>query len=117
MGLTKWLRYDLIIFCFSIVLCYIIMCVDYAHLRPGGQPAEVVPPPSEMMDKTWEEAKKWTGHAAIYWARIVYALLSFPFIFFWIPGLQGILTHTRTTGYNRNGICVPYTLRPAPEAS
>jgi len=113
--LAGWLGYDFCCFLISCVLCYCLMCVDLAHLRPGGKPREAFPEPHKVFSKAVSEAHRWTGHAAIYWARIVYALLSAPFLLFWIPGLQGILTHTRITGYNRNGVCVPYMLHPPPD--
>merc|ERR1712194_439375 len=113
--LTGWLRYDFFIFIISLIVCYSIMCVDSSHLRPGGKPPTDLPGAADIAEDFVESADRWTGHAAIYWARIVYALLSFPFTFFWIPGLQGILTHTKTTGYNRNGVCVPYTVRSLPK--
>lgn len=113
--LRGWLGYDFCCFLLSVAICYLLMAVDKGHMRPGGQKSEGFPPPDEIWDSAVSEAHKWTGHAAIYWARIVYALLSFPFLFFWIPGLQGILTHTRITGYNKNGVCVPFMLHPMPK--
>uniref|UniRef100_A0A6T0SWT4 Uncharacterized protein n=1 Tax=Alexandrium monilatum TaxID=311494 RepID=A0A6T0SWT4_9DINO len=113
--LRGWLGYDFCCFLISVAICYLLLCIDMGHMRPGGTKSNGFPPANEIFDEAVAEAQKWTGHAAIYWARIVYALLSFPFLFFWIPGLQGILTHTRITGYNKNGVCVPYTLHPMPK--
>lgn len=45
----------------------------------------------------------------------LWASLSFPFMIFQLPVLSGILTHTIPTGYNAQGLCVPYLLRPMPE--
>merc|ERR1712007_72018 len=50
--------------------------------------------------------------SALYWTRVVYAFSAFPFMFFNIPGLQSILTHTKRTGFNRHGAVVPYLLPP-----
>jgi len=113
--LRGWLGYDFFCFLISCVICVLLMSIDEGHMRPGGQDSTGFPPPEKLLDTTIMEAQKWTGHVAIYWARIVYALLSFPFLFFWIPGLQGILTHTRITGYNKNGVCVPFMLHPMPK--
>jgi len=113
--LRGWLSYDFCCFLVSVIICYLLICVDAGHMRPGGQKSTGFPPANEFVDEAFAEAQKWTGHAAIYWARIVYALLSFPFLFFWIPGLQGILTHTRITGYNKNGVCVPFMMHPMPK--
>merc|ERR1712039_436190 len=100
---------DLLCFVLSLVVGYVLICVDFSRLRERGLLGH--PITAETFTATWEDADHWTGHAAIYWARVVYALLSLPFLFFWLPGLQGVLTHTRMTGYNQNGACVPYTLR------
>eukprot|EP00927_Polykrikos_kofoidii_P082049 TRINITY_DN8047_c0_g1_i1.p1 TRINITY_DN8047_c0_g1~~TRINITY_DN8047_c0_g1_i1.p1 ORF type:complete len:459 (+),score=51.52 TRINITY_DN8047_c0_g1_i1:49-1425(+) len=42
----------------------------------------------------------------LFWSKAFYALLSFPFVPFAIPGLATILTHSRPTGYNNLGACV-----------
>jgi hypothetical protein len=62
-----------------------------------------------------KETKTWEFRTAIFWARCFYSLLAFPFIIFIIPGLNSILTHTSPTGYNKQGVCVPYLLKPMPE--
>lgn len=113
--LRRWLGYDLVCFVGSVIVCYIIMCVDLGHLRPGDDDKSGFPEMQTIVGESIKEAERWTGHAAVFWARIWYALLSLPFLIFWIPGLQGILTHTRLTGYNKNGACVPYMLHPVPK--
>eukprot|EP00438_Fugacium_kawagutii_P034064 Skav232739 [mRNA] locus=scaffold1843:196585:198021:- [translate_table: standard] len=60
------------------------------------------------------------SHANLQQAAVdgdLYSLLSFPFMVFQLPVLSGILTHTIPTGYNAQGLCVPYLLRPMPELS
>merc|ERR1712061_138500 len=106
--LGGWLRYDFFCFLFSIFVGYSLLCVDFSHVQDKGfsMEPEKIMERFEHADRAWEEAHHWTGHAAIYWARVVYALLSLPFLFYWLPGLQGVLTHTRMTGYNQNGACV-----------
>jgi len=37
---------------------------------------------------------------------------SAPFFLFYLPVLNGILTHTTPTGYNKYGICVPFMMPP-----
>jgi len=114
--LRGWLCYDCGCFIFSLCMCFLLMVIDVGHMRPGGQESKSFGHASKKALKdAVDQADSWTGHAAIYWARVIYALLSFPFLFFWIPGLQGILTHTRITGYNKNGVCVPYMLHPLPD--
>mmetsp|Transcript_18099 Transcript_18099/g.32822 ORF Transcript_18099/g.32822 Transcript_18099/m.32822 type:complete len:720 (+) Transcript_18099:62-2221(+) len=54
--------------------------------------------------------------AAIFWCRVIYALLSLPFAFFIIPVLSMLLTHTVRTGFNENGACVQFAY-PRPSSS
>mmetsp|Transcript_147964 Transcript_147964/g.368741 ORF Transcript_147964/g.368741 Transcript_147964/m.368741 type:complete len:435 (-) Transcript_147964:59-1363(-) len=53
------------------------------------------------------------ARTAVFKARVMYNLLAMPFMFLMAPGLGTIVSLTRQTGYNRQGHCVPYTLRPA----
>lgn len=97
------LGYDLLCFLASCGLCY-GLC--YMTAKEMGHDEVKV-----SFLHTWE------FQTAIFWARIFYSLLAFPFIVFMIPGINSILTHTSATGYNRNGICVPYMLHPMPLAA
>merc|ERR550525_545102 len=54
---------------------------------------------------------------SLYFARIVYGLLCAPFTIFLVPGVSNLLLHVNPTGYNRQGYCVPYMLRPSEEKS
>lgn len=114
--LAGWLRYDFTCCMLCFALLYGIYCIDSWDLREisaedslgdlkgkikFGNPLQFLGTPQ--------------GRSAIFWCRVVYSLLSLPFVLFWVPGLQGILTHTTLTGYNRQGYVVPYQLRPMPE--
>ena len=39
--------------------------------------------------------------------KCLFALSAFPFMVFEIPGLDTLISHTRPSGYNENGVCVP----------
>jgi len=52
----------------------------------------------------------------LFWCRVVYSLLSFPFFFFYLPGFRQLLTHAEPTGFAADGRCVPYQLRQLPAA-
>mmetsp|Transcript_156003 Transcript_156003/g.500250 ORF Transcript_156003/g.500250 Transcript_156003/m.500250 type:complete len:453 (+) Transcript_156003:105-1463(+) len=108
--LTGLLGWDITAFLLSCCFAYFLMYVDSAHLRPGGEKTTSTNF-AAILDDVW----KWQGHTAIFWARVFYAMLCFPFMVFLIPGLNSILTHTTATGYNRNGACVPCMLHPMPE--
>eukprot|EP00932_Pfiesteria_piscicida_P004222 SRR837773.14123.p1 GENE.SRR837773.14123~~SRR837773.14123.p1 ORF type:complete len:254 (-),score=65.63 SRR837773.14123:97-858(-) len=43
--------------------------------------------------------------ATVFWCRILYSLLSLPFVIFVIPGLGRVLTHSMVSGYDRTGAC------------
>ena len=49
----------------------------------------------------------WRFKCALYFCKIVIALLSFPFLIFSIPLMQIWLTHVKPTGYDRAGNCMP----------
>lgn len=106
--LVKLLRYDLICFIFSCLIFFLLQYLDIAHLRPGGKDPDFG---VGFLD-LFKRAHTPGGQMNLFWARTIYALLAFPFTIFYIPGLQGILTHTTFTGYNQQGLCVPYKLRP-----
>lgn len=108
--LRELLGWELISFLLSLLFCAGLCYVDVSHARPGG-----VPTTNVHLNDVIQDANTWSGHTAIYWARVFYSFLSFPFVFFLIPGLSSILSHTRTTGYNRNGLCVPFLMHPMPE--
>ena len=50
----------------------------------------------------------WRMQVSFHLARILFALSALPFVLFVVPGLQTLLSHTRSTGYNRRGECVAY---------
>mmetsp|Transcript_12199 Transcript_12199/g.38523 ORF Transcript_12199/g.38523 Transcript_12199/m.38523 type:complete len:407 (-) Transcript_12199:7-1227(-) len=55
---------------------------------------------------------EWDFHRAFLFARIIYAMMSTPFVLFKLPGLNTILTHTTMTGFNKQGHCVIFCLPP-----
>merc|ERR1712232_900781 len=105
--LTKLLGYDF--FCFLVAL----VLLGLMHYNSTVQ--EQHPGDSPDQKAYIEATKKWEFRTAVFSARICYSLLMLPFVVFAIPGLNGILTHTIPTGYNRNGLCVPFTMHPMPE--
>ena len=44
--------------------------------------------------------------AVLYWTRVIYGLLSLPFVVFTLPFMFQALTHSRPTGYDAQGNCV-----------
>ena len=57
----------------------------------------------------WTEGLMTTGRQlreAVWWARCMYGLSALPYLVFSVPLLNRILTHTRPTGYDRDGRCV-----------
>jgi hypothetical protein len=114
------LRYDLVCFILSIVFFFVLAVINIGHLKPGEE-AEIGGDLSEGLDKLEEELlstdsrsyySTYEFRVAIYWTRIFYSILSAPFFLFQLPVLNGILTHTTFTGYNRYGVCVPFVMPP-----
>jgi len=109
--LGNLLAYDLLAFALSCAFLFMLAYVDQTHLRPGGEET-VLEDPGEALTG---EVGTWQFRTAVFWARVFYAFLAFPFTIFKLPLLSGILTHTTATGYNRQGLCVPYLLHPVLE--
>lgn len=110
--LTGLLAYDLFMFLLCCGLLYGEMYTDAAHLRPGGKDVRTDISQGEIISESGSSSFK----SAVFWARVAYSSLSFPFAIFYLPVLNSILTHTTATGYNRQGLCVPYYLHPMPKA-
>mmetsp|Transcript_3087 Transcript_3087/g.8766 ORF Transcript_3087/g.8766 Transcript_3087/m.8766 type:complete len:536 (-) Transcript_3087:97-1704(-) len=66
---------------------------------------------SDLTDDQQEEYWNFVG-TTLYWCRVTYALLTFPFVLFSLPILKKILTHAYPTGFNRVGKAVP--MKPTP---
>jgi hypothetical protein len=90
--LRKMLAWDLFAFCASAGLF-----VALNAAQGGG------------MDALTDSAH-WQFRSNLYWAKISYALLSFPFVVFALPVVFGVLTHAKPTGYAPTGRCVPKQL-------
>jgi len=52
------------------------------------------------------------ARGAVFKARVMYNLLLLPFVALVAPGLSTVVALTRQTGYNAQGHCVPFTIRP-----
>jgi len=94
--LAKLMGYDFVCFLLSCGLLYVLVYID-------------------STEETDKEPSKWEFRTAMFFARVLYALLAFPFMIFIVPVLKSILTHTTPTGYNRQGLCVPCMLHPMPK--
>lgn len=51
--------------------------------------------------------RRFRFRACLYWTRVVYAILSFPYVLFVVPGVSKIFSHTLPTGFDEWGRCVP----------
>jgi len=87
------MRYDLICFISSFVILLPIYFASAFHAF------STIDSSSKMV-----HAKQ-----TVFWCRILYSLLSLPFVIFVIPGLGRVLTHSVTTGYDSTGACLEFT--------
>jgi len=87
--LRALLRYDFCGFMLSLVM-FVPILVDTAIQEP-------------TYAKFAARAKQ-----TIFWCRILYSLLSLPFVIFIIPGLGRVLTHSVNTGYDSTGACLEF---------
>eukprot|EP00929_Paragymnodinium_shiwhaense_P076453 TRINITY_DN39314_c0_g1_i1.p1 TRINITY_DN39314_c0_g1~~TRINITY_DN39314_c0_g1_i1.p1 ORF type:complete len:335 (+),score=45.84 TRINITY_DN39314_c0_g1_i1:158-1162(+) len=106
--LARLLTWDLA--CFALSLC-LLACMTYL----GTSETHSTSTPQHSAYLEYMEGS-WQFRTSVFFARVFYSVLSFPFVAFMIPGLNGVLTHTTATGYNRQGMCVPYVLHPVPKA-
>ena len=109
--LAGLLGYDLFTFVLSCALIYVLTVLDVS--KEATVQLEQV---AINKDLLLSDLQNWQFRSRFFFGRIVYGLLSFPFLIFQLPVLNGILTHTNPTGYNPQGLCVPYLLRPMQEA-
>lgn len=98
------LAYDLV--CFVLAVFLFIGLAVWKQADPGQVEGIVV-----VQQSSAQRIREKFG-TEFFFARIFYGLLSAPFLIFCLPVLNGLLTHTKATGYNLYGICVPYMLRP-----
>mmetsp|Transcript_44419 Transcript_44419/g.142370 ORF Transcript_44419/g.142370 Transcript_44419/m.142370 type:complete len:550 (+) Transcript_44419:97-1746(+) len=115
-GLLFW---DLLSFILSCVMLALLCDIDISHARVGGRPTDM---------SKWQNIFSWNGDKnaiatdlnswefkeTFFLIRIIYGLLMFPYLIFVVPMLNGILTHTTPTGFNKQGMCVPFMLPRIP---
>ncbi|CAK0869842.1 unnamed protein product [Prorocentrum cordatum] len=64
-------------------------------------------------------AAEWLHHSPqfkqdLFWCKVLYGLLSLPFLPFSISFLCKVLTHCEWTGFNEKGACVAFEVEPRP---
>ena len=59
-----------------------------------------------------DDDDEWRAASTLYWLRVLYSLTTFPFLLLTLPVFSKVLTHAERTGFNREGHCVPFQLRP-----
>merc|ERR1712137_772993 len=89
----------------------VLAFVNVAHLKPGEK-EDLGVKETDIKHEVESYYFTYDFRVAIYWTRIFYSILSAPFFLFYLPVLNGILTHTTATGYNRQGVCVPFMMPP-----
>ena len=63
-------------------------------------------------DHSDDDDGEWRAASTLYWLRVLYSLTTFPFLLLTLPVFSKVLTHAERTGFNREGHCVPFQLRP-----
>jgi len=98
--LNRMLYYDL--FCFLLSTCTLVVLEAWKYHKSDV--------PSIL-----QHCETWQFRATLFWSRVLYSFLAFPFFVINLPVLNSIFTHTEPTGYNKNGQAVPYNLPPVDE--
>jgi hypothetical protein len=91
--LLYWLVYDLISFLICVGLILWCMFTGENKVQERG---------TQKFADT-----EWALKAQLYWIKVLYGLLSFPWVLFSLPFVMSIFTHARPTGYTKYGKCVP----------
>ncbi len=91
-GPLKWFLYwDLVVF---------VLILGWLGLALGTRPYKPA-------TRGGFQNNEWAFKLDVFWLRVIYGLLSFPFLLLLVPGFAEIFMHLRPTGYNRAGECVP----------
>jgi len=101
-GRLRWLlRYDVVAFALSVAMYVPMFMVKSA----------------EGQDENRRHPHQALVHAkeTVYWCRILYSILSLPFVLFAVPLCGRVLTHSVYTGYNEYGACVEFRYREPTE--
>jgi len=80
-------------------------CLSMAYTR-GGLDDEVLHAANDDFNDE-ESYRRYRLRACLYWTRVVYAILSFPYVIFAAPLVSKIFSHTIPTGFDAWGRCVP----------
>jgi hypothetical protein len=89
-GLRRFLWYDT----FTVVLCLGLLLLAF-YLQETTDVDDVL------------DLNNWLLQLNLYWIKVTYLLLAFPFLFLKLPFVDSVLLHARPTGYNPYGKCVP----------
>lgn len=101
-GRLRWLlRYDMVAFALSVATYVPIYAVksEESHAENRRHPHMALVHAKET----------------VYWCRILYSLLSLPFVLFAVPLFARVLTRSVCTGYDEFGACVEFRYREPTE--
>mmetsp|Transcript_12984 Transcript_12984/g.35925 ORF Transcript_12984/g.35925 Transcript_12984/m.35925 type:complete len:759 (-) Transcript_12984:84-2360(-) len=103
--LRRLLSYDMVSFVLSFSLFMpIYISSSSSELANGFEEDE------------WDHRAFVHAKETVFWCRILYSLLSLPFVIFVIPLCGRVLTHSVYTGYNKAGACVEFSFdEPNPD--
>lgn len=86
--IAGWIWYDTFVFVISVALVVAAIATDRVEYDD-------------------DHPLYWKSRATFFWARVLYGLLSFPWVLFKLPFVFTLFTHARPTAYNRNGKTMP----------
>jgi hypothetical protein len=95
--LLKFMIYDMV--CFLLCIGLILWMAFYNML---DRDASVVESEDTITDRNWKFVM------TLYWIKVLYGFLSFPFILLKLPLMSTLISHARPTGYNPYGNTVPF---------
>jgi hypothetical protein len=109
-----WLVYDLVVVAImvGIVILAIVAAPEYGSsssstTNSSSTKASPVPVSNNNPLFTPDQHSPRDLAEVLYWCRVLYGWLCFPWIILLFPGMFPLLTHTKQTGYSRGGRTVP----------
>ena len=102
--LSNWIVYDM--FCFCVAVGFVGYAISTEHILDGtdlGADDLTL----AINRKQTPDGSDYRFRQFAYWAKVLYGLLSMPFIIFMVPAIDVMFTHASPTGYTLAGEVAP----------
>lgn len=98
--LRKLLLWDMFWFLIAAVVV-VFFFITFDYYDPEDDSVE-----PEPLTNPFEVFQNWRFRAHIYWIKVFYSFMTFPFMLWSLPVLSSLVSHAKPTGYSPNGHCI-----------